>query len=142
MMTMILGLTSSCSWRNGKGLSSVDIQSSQTWLLTRNNRSATDEGKPVSLQKDVDIPHKPKPAPAAEPHPETNGVSIETNGDSSKRKRDAEEADLGNGDQRAKRFAAASDDADSSRPIVLDDAADGAILIDDDWSVEKFKKKQ
>lgn len=79
----------------------------------------------------MDIPHKAKPASLEEPQAQTNGVSGETNG-TAKRKRDAEEAELGNGEPKAKRFAATSDDVDSSRPIVLDDAADGAILIDDD----------
>lgn len=83
------------------------------------------------MEKELDIPRKSKPASLSEPQPETNGVPPETNG-TSKRKRDADEAELGNGEQQAKRLAATSDDADSSKPIVLDEGPDGAILIDDD----------
>ncbi|OJJ77507.1 hypothetical protein ASPBRDRAFT_190810 [Aspergillus brasiliensis CBS 101740] len=81
--------------------------------------------KPASLEKVPDIPRKPKaPAPTVpEPEP-VNGAG--------KRKRDADEAGLSNGDNPAKRVAAMSiSDGDGDNPIVLDEATGGAILIDD-----------
>lgn len=92
------------------------------------------EGKTVSLEKQIDIPKKPK-APAAEPPKDehVNGVSgPDTNGVAGKRKRDAEEAEITNGQERAKRFHGNAVDGDGDNPIVLDEADSGAILIDDD----------
>ncbi|PWY68446.1 ubiquitin-like activating enzyme [Aspergillus heteromorphus CBS 117.55] len=87
---------------------------------------STDDRKPVSLEKISDIPRKSKPATPASPEPEpVNGTG--------KRKRDAEEADLSNGDHPTKRVAGMSlEDGDGAHPIVLDEATGGAILIDDD----------
>ncbi|GKZ96177.1 E1 ubiquitin-activating protein uba2 [Aspergillus niger] len=95
-------------------------------LATDSSQSSTEAEKPASLESVPDIPHKPKgPAPAApEPEP-VNGAG--------KRKRDADEAGLSNGDNPAKRVAAMSiSDGDGANPIVLDEATGGAILIDDD----------
>ncbi|CAK40551.1 hypothetical protein CBS63078_8570 [Aspergillus niger] len=95
-------------------------------LATDSSQSSTEAEKPASLESVPDIPRKPKaPAPAA-PEPEPiNGAG--------KRKRDADEAGLSNGDNPAKRVAAMSiSDGDGANPIVLDEATGGAILIDDD----------
>ncbi|GLA28280.1 hypothetical protein M752DRAFT_339581 [Aspergillus phoenicis ATCC 13157] len=95
-------------------------------LATDSSQSSTEAEKPASLESVPDIPRKPKaPAPAApEPEP-VNGAG--------KRKRDADEAGLSNGDNPAKRVAAMSiSDGDGANPIVLDEATGGAILIDDD----------
>ncbi|GKZ80240.1 E1 ubiquitin-activating protein uba2 [Aspergillus niger] len=95
-------------------------------LATDTSQSSTEAEKPASLESVPDIPRKPKaPAPAApEPEP-VNGAG--------KRKRDADEAGLSNGDNPAKRVAAMSiSDGDGANPIVLDEATGGAILIDDD----------
>ncbi|KAJ9244783.1 hypothetical protein DTO169E5_1164 [Paecilomyces variotii] len=92
------------------------------------------EGKPVSLEKAIEIPRKPK-APAPEPPKDehVNGVSgPDTNGIAGKRKRDAQEAEITNGQERAKRFHGNAVDGDGDNPIVLDEADSGAILIDDD----------
>ncbi|KAL3249825.1 hypothetical protein ABHI18_011493 [Aspergillus niger] len=94
-------------------------------LATDSSQSSTEAEKPASLESVPDIPRKPKaPAPAApEPEP-VNGAG--------KRKRDADEAGLSNGDNPAKRVAAMSiSDGDGANPIVLDEATGGAILIDD-----------
>ncbi|EAW06727.1 E1 ubiquitin-activating protein ubaB [Aspergillus clavatus NRRL 1] len=88
---------------------------------------ATTEEKPVALEKIIEIPRKPKEPepPVSEP---VNRTPVLT-----KRKRDAEEAGLTNGDERSKRLASASvAEGDGSNPIVLDEADGGAILIDDD----------
>ncbi|PYI11503.1 putative ubiquitin-like activating enzyme [Aspergillus sclerotiicarbonarius CBS 121057] len=93
-------------------------------LASDNSQPPTQEPKAVSLETVPDIPRKPKaPAPVAtEP---TNGIG--------KRKRDADEAGLTNGDNPAKRVAAMSiADGDGANPIVLDEGIGGAILIDDD----------
>ncbi|KAI2881628.1 hypothetical protein CBS76997_9830 [Aspergillus niger] len=94
-------------------------------LATDSSQSSTEAEKPASLESVPDIPRKPKaPAPAApEPEP-VNGAG--------KRKRDADEAGLSNGDNPAKRVAAMSiSDGDGANPIVLNEATGGAILIDD-----------
>ncbi|KAL2011026.1 hypothetical protein VTN00DRAFT_3744 [Thermoascus crustaceus] len=94
------------------------------------------EDKPVSLEKEVEIPRKPKAPPAPEPpkNEHVNGVSgPEPNGIVGKRKRDAEEAEISEAEQRAKRFAKGyATDGDGANPIVLDEAESGAILIEDD----------
>lgn len=49
-----------------------------------------------------------------------------------KRKRDADEEDLSNGDVGAKRVhSSTANGDDGTQPIVLDEADEGAILIDD-----------
>ncbi|KAF7159963.1 hypothetical protein CNMCM6106_007378 [Aspergillus hiratsukae] len=80
--------------------------------------------KPVSLEKVIDIPRKPKAVEPPVPEP-VNGAAVTG-------KRKAEEAGLTDGDERAKRIASASvAGGDGERPIVLDEADGGAILIDD-----------
>lgn len=79
------------------------------------------------LEKAIDIPRKPKaPEPLSE---QVNGTAPEPA--TGKRKRDAEEVGLVNGESRAKRVAGAPVDGDGSHPIVLDEADEGAILLDD-----------
>ncbi|RAL01290.1 E1 ubiquitin-activating protein ubaB [Aspergillus ibericus CBS 121593] len=93
-------------------------------LASEASQPPTQDSKAVSLESVPDIPRKPKaPSPVvAEP---TNGIG--------KRKRDADEAGLTNGDNPAKRVAAMSiADGDGDNPIVLDEGIGGAILIDDD----------
>lgn len=105
-------------------------------LLVSERPEPKPEEKPVSLDKEIEIPRKPKAPPAPEPpkNEPVNGVSgPEANGIVGKRKRDAEEAELSEAEQRAKRFAKASavDGDDGEHPIVLDEAESGAILIED-----------
>ncbi|GFN16621.1 E1 ubiquitin-activating protein uba2 [Aspergillus tubingensis] len=97
-------------------------------VLATEASQSTEDQKPASLESVPDIPRKPKaPAPAA---PETEPEPVNGAG---KRKRDADEAGLSNGDNPAKRVAAMSiADGDGANPIVLDEANGGAILIDDD----------
>lgn len=92
----------------------------------RNDPSLQD--KPILLEKVFDIPRRPKaPEPPSE---QVNGTAPETA--TGKRKRDAEEAGLVNGESRAKRVAGAPvTEGDGSHPIVLDEAEEGAILLDD-----------
>lgn len=72
----------------------------------------------------IDIPRKPKAVEPPVPEP-VNGAAVTG-------KRKAEEAGLTDGDERAKRIASASVvGGDGERPIVLDEADGGAILIDD-----------
>ncbi|BDD62250.1 hypothetical protein MAP00_007226 [Monascus purpureus] len=87
---------------------------------------SAEEKKPVSLEKVVEIPRKPKavPAPATEVVVGLSGPESTTG----KRKREAEEADA---ERRTKRVASLDANGDGDHPIVLDDSANGAILIDD-----------
>ncbi|KAL1985382.1 hypothetical protein VTN96DRAFT_7943 [Rasamsonia emersonii] len=95
-------------------------------LLVSERAKATPEDKPISLEKQIDIPKKPKQEPAAEE--QVNGAAL--NGTTGKRKRGAEEAGLEE-IQPAKRFAKAEANGDGEHPIVLDETESGAILIDD-----------
>lgn len=93
--------------------------------------SAAEDQKPITLEKTVDIPLKPKaPTPPPEDGPEPNASDKSATG---KRKRESYEADLENGDVSAKRVHSAAANGDgNTEPIVLDEADGGAILIDDD----------
>lgn len=83
------------------------------------------------MEGEINIPRKPK-APTPPPPPTTEPAST-----TGKRKRNADEAEITNGDASAKRLHADSADVngngdDGTQPIVLDEADGGAILIDDD----------
>ncbi|GMF66988.1 unnamed protein product [Aspergillus oryzae] len=95
-------------------------------VVTEKPESSTGEQKPITLVKVPEIPRKPRaPTPTVGEH--VNGSS-----DPNKRKRNAEEAGLSNGEDRSKRVASMSvADGDGSNPIVLDETEGGAILIDD-----------
>ena len=98
------------------------------------NRPAVHPTKPVSLHADPEIPRKPKALLTNEAtNGEANGVMVQPNGVVGKRKRNADEAELENGEQRSKRPAKMpeANGYDGPHLIVLDDDS-GAILIDDD----------
>lgn len=83
----------------------------------------------VALDRTVKIPRKPAaPEPIQDQH--VNGISgpEPTTG---KRKRDAEDAGLVNGEERVKRVAGMSADGDDTHPIVLDEDGGGVIMIED-----------
>ncbi|KAL4803850.1 hypothetical protein BDV18DRAFT_40003 [Aspergillus unguis] len=85
------------------------------------------EEQTIVLDTVPDIPRKPKaPTPAPESE-QTNGAS-----NLGKRKRDADEAELANGDPPTKRVAnvSISDGNDLANPIDLSEAEGGAIMID------------
>lgn len=89
---------------------------------------STSQEQPIILDKVPEIPRKPK---APTPTPESDHVNGTAN--LGKRKRDAEEAGLDNGDPPTKRVAnvTISDGADKTHPIDLMEDEGGAILIDD-----------
>lgn len=79
---------------------------------------------PIVLGKIIEIPRKPKaPEPAAPEH--ANGTT-DPEAVTGKRKREAEDITLVNGQPRTKRVAT---DGDGSHPIVLDED-EGAILLE------------
>ena len=85
------------------------------------------------MEGEINIPRKPK---APTPPPPSTPEPVSTTG---KRKRNADEAELTNGDASAKRLHADGGEVngngtgdDGTQPIVLDEADGGAILIDDD----------
>ncbi|KAF2261929.1 ubiquitin-activating enzyme E1 3 [Lojkania enalia] len=97
-------------------------------------KSLEQDTKPINLSEKIKIPTKPKAAPPAE----ANGGALAPNGRihsvmngtaNGKRKRDANEAGLEDelATKRGKVAASADDDI-----VIVDDATDGAILIDDD----------
>lgn len=83
------------------------------------------DSKPVTLQEALEIPRKPKPAPAAEPAIEMNGTPI-----TGKRKREGEELSLTNGHVAKKIAGEPKSNGDEPGVIVLDEDEGGAILID------------
>lgn len=90
--------------------------------------SIAEDQKPITLEKAVNIPRKPRG-----PTPPESGLEPGDQSATGKRKREAYEADLDNGDGSAKRVQSEATNGDGkSVPIVLDEADAGAILIDDD----------
>lgn len=112
-----------------KTLDIISYDQLLTTLCLNRSEAPTEGKKPVSLEKVIDIPLKPKtPAPVSEPVNITPATEAVTG------KRKAEEAGLSNGHDRAKRVANGSaTDGDGANPIVLDETDGGAILIDD-WT--------
>lgn len=89
--------------------------------------SLSNEEKPISLEKAIAIPRKPKaPTPAPPTLPDTVG-------DITGVKRKLEETEIGQEDADVKRIHTnnAANGDDGTQPIVLDEADGGAILIDD-----------
>jgi ubiquitin-like 1-activating enzyme E1 B len=94
--------------------------------------SLPEEGASVQLSESIDIPRKPKPlmqepAKATNGDAATNGSDQTTNG---KRKRSADDAELEEASAKKKGKAPVMPSADDE-VIFIDDAADGAIVIDD-----------
>ncbi|RJE23987.1 Ubiquitin-activating enzyme [Aspergillus sclerotialis] len=96
--------------------------------LTNPRPDPSTQETPIALEKVVDIPRKPR-APEPIPNEQVNGVPG-TETVTGKRKRDAEEAGLVNGQSRAKRVAGIKENGDGSHPIVLDEDEGGAILLE------------
>jgi ubiquitin-like 1-activating enzyme E1 B len=97
-------------------------------LVVVSPEEANPNEQPIILVTVPEITRKPKaPTPAPEPD-HLNGTA-----NLGKRKRDADEAELGNGDPPTKRVAGVSlsDGVDHANPINLDETDGGAILIDD-----------
>jgi ubiquitin-like 1-activating enzyme E1 B len=98
-------------------------------ILAISDQTLPEDSKPIHLPNKLNIARKPKPAPISK----TNGHDATANG-TTKRKRDADEAEIEEESARkrgkaAEQFAKAAQNGDT---IVLDDAVDGAIVIDDD----------
>ncbi|CAG8119959.1 unnamed protein product [Penicillium nalgiovense] len=91
-------------------------------IKTRNEPSSEDS-KPATLQKMVELPLKPK-QPA---HPSTDDATV-----TGKRKREGSNDEVEPSSHDAKRLASASvPDSNGIEAIVLDDDEEGAIMIDD-----------
>ncbi|KAJ5479853.1 Molybdenum cofactor biosynthesisMoeB [Penicillium desertorum] len=91
-------------------------------IMTRNEPSSEDS-KPATLQKMVEIPLKPE-QPA---HPSTDDATV-----TGKRKREGSNDEVEPSSHDAKRLASASiPDSNGIEAIVLDDDEEGAIVIDD-----------
>ena len=105
-------------------------------MICRNEPSSEDS-KPATLQKMVEIPLKPR-QPAQPPtdnaqkpeqpvHPSTDDATV-----TGKRKREGSNDGLESNSHDAKRLASASfPDSNGIEAIVLDDDEEGAITIDD-----------
>ncbi|KAF2018645.1 ubiquitin-activating enzyme E1 3 [Aaosphaeria arxii CBS 175.79] len=98
-------------------------------VLSITEKSLDKDSKPINLPAEITIANKPKAAPVAE----TNGhVEAGTNGvTNGKRKREADEVDIESANA-TKRGKVAVTDPQENDILVVDDATDGAILIDDD----------
>ncbi|KAI9836434.1 MAG: hypothetical protein M1819_001465 [Sarea resinae] len=106
-------------------------------VLSVSEQSIPDNIKPIALPAKIEIPRKPEAVKEATANgalqevPEVNGVV------SGKRKRDADDAKLDDDiEQVKKRGRVIAEEpaktTDSDELILVDDAGDGAILIDDD----------
>jgi ubiquitin-like 1-activating enzyme E1 B len=104
-------------------------------VLSISEKALGKDSKPIRLQEQVKIATKPSIAPAADTnghtHPVANGV---TNGvTNGKRKRDLDDVEPGvESENMKKRGKVATAPASKDDIVVVDDAADGAIVIDDD----------
>lgn len=125
-MTRIKRPVSTWNWLSGCPKSEPIALEWRYSILTNTRTGTAAQTNPIVLDKGIDIPRKPK-APEPIPSEHANGISgpEPTIG---KRKRDADEAGLVNGQPRAKRIAALAE-GDGSHPIVLDDE-EGTILLD------------
>lgn len=88
---------------------------------------SNEDQKPISLEKAIDIPRKPKaptPVPPTLPEPISNTTGV-------KRKREETEIDQQGADVKRIHTNNAANGDDGTQPIVLDEADGGAILIDD-----------
>ncbi|KAL5343525.1 hypothetical protein BJX70DRAFT_352726 [Aspergillus crustosus] len=96
---------------------------------------ASTQQQPIILSTVPEISRKPRaPTPAPEPEaPEPEADHANGTSNLGKRKREAGEAELENGDPPTKRVAGVSlsDGVNQANPISLDEADDGAILVDD-----------
>ncbi|KAL4882608.1 hypothetical protein BJY04DRAFT_186499 [Aspergillus karnatakaensis] len=84
--------------------------------------------QPIVLDKIPEIKRKPEALTSTTEHDHVNGTA-----NLGKRKRDADEAELENGDPPTKRVAGVtlSDGVDQANPINLDETDGGAIILDD-----------
>ncbi|OQE44100.1 hypothetical protein PENCOP_c002G02760 [Penicillium coprophilum] len=99
----------------------VDIE----LMIVARNEPSSEDSKPATLQKPVEIPLKPaKPAEPSHDAPATDDATV-----TGKRKREGSNDDSSHD---AKRLASASiPDSNGIEAIVLDDDEGGAIMIDD-----------
>lgn len=102
--------------------------------LTNPRPDPSTKENPIILEKAIEIPRKSR-APEPIPNEQVNGVPS-TESITGKRKRDAEEVGLVNGQSRAKRVAGIKENGDGSHPIVLDEDEGGAILLD--WMIKWY----
>ncbi|KAJ4367622.1 E1 ubiquitin-activating protein uba2 [Neocucurbitaria cava] len=101
-------------------------------------KESDNDAKPISLPEDLKIAKKPKaPAPEVNGHatmngtvPVTNGVTTGTANGATKRK--ADEADLEDDIVRKKGKVMEEPKQNGDDVVIVDDANDGAIVIDDD----------
>jgi ubiquitin-like 1-activating enzyme E1 B len=96
--------------------------------ILSSDKTSTDGGKSIQLLETMQIPQRPKPVLAEEPARPTNGTS---NGDSGKRKRTASIAGLEEGPTSKKGKMPAQTNGNNDL-VVLDDASNGIIVLDDD----------
>lgn len=80
---------------------------------------------------DLTIARKPKMNSEALPNGAVNGAAS-TNGSGTKRKRSADEASINQLEQISKRGKVKETSSNGDDLVVLDDAGDGAIVLDDD----------
>ena len=84
------------------------------------------------IADDLTIARKPKVNSEALANGAVNGVASTNNGIGSKRKRSADEASIDPQEQVSKRGKVKEASSNGDDLVVLDDAGDGAIVVDDD----------
>ena len=104
-------------------------------MLIKLNRSLPSDSKPLHLVSMPEIARKPKPPVSAEQNGLATGVASTStsNGILGRRKRDSDVAEIMDEPPTKKRVGATVKSIPGQEEaIVIDDAGDGAIVIDDD----------
>jgi ubiquitin-like 1-activating enzyme E1 B len=101
-------------------LSSVKLSSDET---------STDGAKSIQLLETMEIPQRPKPVPAEAPAQPPNGAS---NGDNGKRKRTASVGGFDVVGPAIKKVKGSQQANGTNDLVVIDDASNGIIIVDDD----------
>ncbi|SLM36487.1 ubiquitin-like activating enzyme [Lasallia pustulata] len=99
--------------------------------LSISEQTLPEDSKPVMIAGDLTIARKPKMNSEALPNGAVNGAAS-TNGSGTKRKRSADEASINQLEQISKRGKVKETSSNGDDLVVLDDAGDGAIVLDDD----------
>ncbi|KAA6406708.1 MAG: ubiquitin-activating enzyme E1 3 [Lasallia pustulata] len=99
--------------------------------LSISEQTLPEDSKPVMIAGDLTIARKPKMNSEALPNGAVNGAAS-ANGSGTKRKRSADEASINQLEQISKRGKVKETSSNGDDLVVLDDAGDGAIVLDDD----------
>ncbi|KAI4123719.1 MAG: hypothetical protein LQ347_006047 [Umbilicaria vellea] len=99
--------------------------------LSISEQTLPEDSKPVMIADGLTIARRPKMISEAHPNGAAKGAAS-ANGISTKRKRSADDASIDQQEQVSKRGKVKEASANGDDLVILDDASDGAIVLDDD----------